>query len=104
MFSKLFFQVLKTNNYLINTQCYYFHWVDTSARGLFVYEGVIRPMVSVSALTWFIRYISYSNLQFLNNVVINKTKVPLPQAYLTVAEIGYLVYTVCFICYKRYLN
>ena len=72
------------------TQGYYFHWVDTSARGLFVYEGVIRPMVSVSALTWFIRYISYSNLQFLNNVVINQTKVPLPQAYLTVADIGYL--------------
>jgi hypothetical protein len=86
------------------TQCYYFHWVDTSARGLFVYEGVIRPMVSVSALTWFIRYISYSNLQFLNNVVINKTKVPFPQAYVTLADIGYLVYTLCFTCYKRYLN
>jgi len=69
----------------------YFHWVDTSARGLFVYEGVIRQMVSASALTWFIRYISYWNLQFLNNVVINKTKVPLPQAYVTLANIGYLV-------------
>ena len=28
-------------------------------------EGIIRPVVSVSALTWFIRYIYYWNLQFL---------------------------------------
>ena len=33
---------------------YYHHWVDTSAGGLFVPEGIIRPVVSVSALTWFI--------------------------------------------------
>jgi hypothetical protein len=30
--------------------------VDTSAGGLLVPEGIIRPVVSVSALTWFIRY------------------------------------------------
>ena len=36
-----------------------YHWVDTSAGGLFVPEGIIRPVVTVSALTWFIRYICY---------------------------------------------
>jgi len=30
---------------------YYYHWVDTSAGGLLVPEGIIRPVVSVSALT-----------------------------------------------------
>ena len=36
---------------------YYHHWVDTSAGGLLVLEGIIPPVVSVSALTWFIIYI-----------------------------------------------
>jgi hypothetical protein len=36
--------------------------------------------------TWFIRYIYYWNLHFLNNVIINKTKVLLPQAYVTLAD------------------
>jgi hypothetical protein len=83
--------------------CYY-HWIDSSAGGLSVTEGIIRPVVSVtitgsialsgglsvtegiirpvvsaSELTWFIIYIYYWNLQFLNNVIINKTKVLLPQ-------------------------
>ena len=30
---------------------YYYHWVQTSAGGLLVPEGDIRPVVSVSALT-----------------------------------------------------
>ena len=33
----------------------------------------------------------YWNLQFLNNVIINKSKVPLPRAYVTLADFGYLV-------------
>ena len=36
-------------------------------------------------------YNSYWNLQFLNNVIINKTKVLLPQAYVTLTESGYPV-------------
>jgi hypothetical protein len=36
---------------------YYYHWVDTSAGGLLVPEGIIRPVGSGSALTLFIRYI-----------------------------------------------
>ena len=51
------------------------HWNDTSAGGLLVLEGIIRSVVSASVLTWFIIYIYYRNLQFLNNVIINKTKV-----------------------------
>ena len=38
-------------------------------------HSIIHPVVSVSELTWFIRYIYYLNLQFLNDVIIMKTKV-----------------------------
>ena len=51
---------------------YYYHWVDTSAGGQLVPEGIIRPVVSASALTWFITYIYRRNLQFLYNVIINQ--------------------------------
>ena len=44
-----------------------------------VIEGITHHVVRTLALTWFIRYICYCNLQFLNNVIINKTKVLLPQ-------------------------
>jgi hypothetical protein len=43
-------------------------------------DGIIRPVVSVSAMTWFIRYIYYWNLQILDNVIFIKTNVLLPQA------------------------
>jgi hypothetical protein len=36
---------------------YYSHWVDTSAGGHLVHEGIISLVVSVSAMTWFIRNI-----------------------------------------------
>jgi hypothetical protein len=36
---------------------HYYHWVDTDAGGILIPDGTIRPVVSVSALTWFIRYI-----------------------------------------------
>jgi len=38
---------------------YYYHWVDTSTGGLLVPEDIICPVVSVFALTWFIRFIYY---------------------------------------------
>jgi hypothetical protein len=38
---------------------YYYHSVDTSAGGLLVPEDIFRPVVSASALTWFIIYIYY---------------------------------------------
>jgi len=31
-----------------------YHWVDTSAGGLLVPEGITLPVVGVSAMTWFI--------------------------------------------------
>ena len=36
-----------------------YDWVNTSAGGVLVPESIIRPVVSASALTWFIRYIYY---------------------------------------------
>ena len=59
---------------------YYYYWFDTYlpllhiptfAGVLLVLEGIICPVISVSALTCFIRYIYYFNLQFLNNVIIH---------------------------------
>jgi hypothetical protein len=44
----------------------YYQWADTYTGGLLVPEGIIRPVVSVSALAWCIRYIYYCKLQFLN--------------------------------------
>jgi hypothetical protein len=35
------------------------YWVDTSAGGLLIPESIIRPVDSVSALKWFIRYIYF---------------------------------------------
>jgi hypothetical protein len=57
---------------------FYYHWVDIAASGQLVPEGIIGPVVSASALAWFIRYIFYRNLQFLNHVIIIKIKVFLP--------------------------
>ena len=43
-------------------------------------DSIFSPVASGSALTWFIRYILYYNLQLLNDLIIIKTKVLLPQA------------------------
>ena len=77
--------ILSVSNegYFINASCaqnltstfYYYHLVDATAVRLLVPEGIIRPIVSASVLTWFIKLY----LQFLNNVIIIKTKVLLPQ-------------------------
>jgi hypothetical protein len=64
---------------LLCLRFYYYHCVDTSAGGLLVHEDIIPPVVRISALTWFTRYIHHWNLQFLNNVIIIKTKVLLPK-------------------------
>jgi len=52
----------------------YYQWVHTSGGGLFVPEGIIRPVVS--GYVW--------NLHFLNN-----TKVILSQAQVTLTDFGY---------------
>ena len=43
------------------------------------FAGIITPVVSASGTDMVIRYIHYQNLQFLNHVIIIKTKVLLPQ-------------------------
>jgi hypothetical protein len=74
------------------------YWVDTSAGGLLIPESIIRPVDSVSALKWFIRYIYFWNLQFLNHVIIFKTKVLLLDAYMTLADFVCLVYDIWLNC------
>ena len=65
-----------------------YHLVDTTAAGgLLVPEDSIRIVV----LAWFIIYICYWNLQFLNNVIIAKAKVLLPPAYVNLADFAYPV-------------
>jgi hypothetical protein len=39
------------SHFIGHLHLYYYHWVDTSAGGLIVPESIIRPVVSVSALT-----------------------------------------------------
>ena len=78
------------------------HWIDTSAGGLLVLEGITRSVVSASVLTWFIIYIYYRNLQFLNNVIINKTKVLHHQALVTLADFEYPVFVFWFHCPQNF--
>jgi len=70
---------------------HHYHWVDNTAGGHFFPEAMIRQVVNASALACFNIYIYYCNLQFLNNVMINKTKVLLPHAYVTLDNFGYHV-------------
>ena len=72
-------------SYVVLVSLFYSLWVvietiedrltHDSVGEILVPDSVIRPVVSVSSLTWVIRYIYYWNLQFLNNVIIIKTKV-----------------------------
>ena len=61
-----------------------------------MFRCIIRPVISVSALTCFIRYVYYWNLQFENNVIIIKIKVLIPQTWVTLAEFAYAVYVLSF--------
>ena len=63
------------NHYICYLRFYYYHWVGTSVCGLLVPHGIIRPVISALALTWFNRYIYYWNLHLRNNVIISITKV-----------------------------
>ena len=66
-------------HYMWYLRLYYYHRIDNSAGGQLALKGIIHPVVSASARPWIIIYIYYWNLQFLNNAIINKTKVLLPQ-------------------------
>jgi len=76
---------------VVRTKLDIYQVVDTSAGGVLVMEGIIRPVVKTLSLPWFIKYIYYWNWQFLNNVIINKTKVLLPQVQVILADFGYPV-------------
>jgi hypothetical protein len=65
----------RRTSYIWYQHLYCYQRVDTSAGGLLVPEGIILPVVGVSAVTLFIIYIYYWNVQFLNNVIFIKTKV-----------------------------
>jgi hypothetical protein len=71
--------VIQIVQLVMRTKLDIYHLVDASPDGLLVSDCIIRSLVSVSALAWLIRYIYYWNLQFLNNVMINKTNVLIPQ-------------------------
>jgi hypothetical protein len=62
-----------------------------TADRLLVSECIIRPVVSVYSLTWFIRYVYYQNLQFLIYVIIIKTKVLLHQVLGTLVDFDYSI-------------
>ena len=51
--------------------------------GLLVTEGIIRPVVPVSTLTWVIRYIYYCNLLIPKTKIIIKTTFLLPRSQVT---------------------
>ena len=67
-------EIMRTLSVISNVYCYIMLIFTISP------EDIIRPVGSSSTMPWFIRYIYYWNLQFLNNVIINKTKVLLPRA------------------------
>jgi hypothetical protein len=68
-------------------------------------KGIIRPVFIVAALTWFIRYIILL-LKFtvLNNVIIIKINVLLPQAHVTLPDFGDHVSALWFTCSQCVLN
>ena len=66
-------------------------------------EGMVHPVVSVSALARFIRCIYFWNLQFVINVIIIKAKDPLPQAYMTLSDSDYPGWSLWYYCSQECL-
>jgi hypothetical protein len=61
---------------LVSFYCY--HWIDTSTGGLLV-RGYLPPSSQCCCTVMGYKIYLYQNLQFLNHIVISKTKVPVPQ-------------------------
>ena len=70
--------VIQIVQLVMRTKFDIYHLFDASPDGLLVSDCIIRSVVNASALAWLKRYMYYSNLQFLNNVMINKTNVLIP--------------------------
>jgi hypothetical protein len=75
LWSQMIFRMVQ--NYTYETCCdhyirslglYCYYLVNISTGGLLIPERISYLVVSASTLIWFIRYIYYWNLQFLNNV------------------------------------
>lgn len=47
-------------------------------KAFYILTNTVCPVVTVSTLIWFMRYVHYCNLQLLNNAIIVQTKVLLP--------------------------
>jgi hypothetical protein len=47
-------KVITVTYYIRYLRFYYYHWIDTSAGGPLVLDGIILPVFSPSKLTWFI--------------------------------------------------
>ena len=77
---------------------YSFFTINTSAGGLLVPEDIIHPADSGSTLTWFIKYIYYCNLHFLNTYEIQLLKLRFSSAR------PYPVYALVLTCSQRILN
>ena len=67
-------------------------------------QGIIRPVFSASALSLVIINIYCCNMQFLNNVIINKTKHFLPQTQPPLANRGYPVQALWFSHSQKLIN
>ena len=67
------------------TLFYYYHWVDTTAGGLLVPEGIIRPVVGASVLTTISKIHFVTNSLLINFEILLKLRYQLPQAKLTLA-------------------
>jgi hypothetical protein len=62
---------IKTDISLFSKNIFYCPWVDTSARGVLIPEGITHPFSQCPGHDM----VYYWKLQFLNNVIIIKTKV-----------------------------
>jgi hypothetical protein len=62
-----------------------------AADGVLVPKVIIRPVVSVPALTCFFQIYVYMYSQFLSHIIIIEGNGLLPQAHVTLADFGYPV-------------
>ena len=75
--------------FFILIRSYYYQWIDTSACGLLVPEGIIHQVVSVSVLTWFIRYIVFSKMYCYQIIQLLLKSPPPPYGYLSRLLLAY---------------
>ena len=79
-----------------------FFFRNASADGLLVPKCIISPEVVVLTTTWFIRFIYYRKLQFLNCVIMIRTKVLLPQTYVTLPNLEIMLRPFSFLAPKDF--